>query len=266
MLFLIESWEEIIENFQNFNSSIEMSNSVAHDRLNKFYHWYYLPSLDIFAPSKFLGYKGMTLFTYKGKGTGTRTKQALKKYFIKLDHNSQEYNLLLTKLKAFLKSMGKEVSKKTISGSGGIYIPKNEYDIKFLINQQLLNQVTKDIDSINEENNESFIEGSKKERLVSIYERKPSLRAKAIEIHGFNCQVCGFNFGKSYGKHGENYIEVHHITPLSALITEKEIGPINDLTVLCSNCHRMIHRDKNNLLNIVDLRNLLNQSMADNKE
>lgn len=257
MLFVIESWEEIIDNFQNFNSSIETSNSVALYRLNQFYHWYYLPSLDIFAPSKFLGYKGMTLFSYKGEGTGTRTQQVLTKYFIKLDRNSKEYNSLLTKLKSFLKSMDKEISKKTISGSGGIYIPKNEYDVKLLINQQLLNQVTKDIDSIYEENNESFIEGSKKERLVSIYERNPSLRAKAIEIHGFTCQVCGFNFEKSYGKHGENYIEVHHIKPLSTLIKEKEIDPKNDIAVLCSNCHRMVHRDKNNVLSLVDLRNLL---------
>lgn len=260
-LDLIESWDEIIENFQNF-SSIEKSNSVARKRLNKFFHWYYLPSRKIFAPSKFLGFKGMTLPTYKGKDTATSTQKALKKYFIKLDRNSQEYNLLLIELKDFLKSMGKEVSKKTTSGSGGIYIPKYEYDNKLLINQELLDQVTKDMDSMDEENNETFSEGSKKERLVSIYERKPALRAKAIEIHGFTCQVCDFNFGKSYGKHGENYIEVHHITPLSVLIKEKEINPKTDLAVLCSNCHRMIHRDKNNPLNIVDLRNLLNKNMA----
>lgn len=261
-LDLIESWDEIIENFQNFNSSIEISNSVAQERLERFFHWYYFPLLDIFAPSKFLGYKGMTLFTYKGEGDGRETQPALKKYFIKLDRDSQKYNELFTKLKIFLKSMGKEVSKKTTSGSGGIYIPKIEYDTKLLINQELLDKVTKDMDSMEEENNGTFSEGSKKERLVRIYERNPALRAKAIEIHGFTCQVCDFNFGKSYGKHGENYIEVHHITPLSALIKEKEINPKTDLAVLCSNCHRMIHRDKNNPLNIVDLRNLLNKSMA----
>ncbi|HPS87279.1 MAG TPA: HNH endonuclease [Spirochaetota bacterium] len=259
MLTVIESWEEVIENFQNFNASLETSDSKAKERLSRFFHWYYLPSLETFAPGKFLGYQGMTLSAYEGEGSGSESQQVLKKYFIKLERDSQEYNLLHKKLESFMKSMGKQISMKTISGTGGIYIPKSELDSKLIIDQKLLNQVTKDIDSINNENNESFVEGDKKEKLISFYERNPSLRAKAIEIHGLSCQVCNFNFEESYGSLGENYIEVHHLTPMSSLVSEKEIDPEKDLAVLCSNCHRMIHRVRNNILSPDDLKNLLNK-------
>jgi len=55
-----------------------------------------------------------------------------------------------------------------------------------------------------------------------------------------NCDVCGFDFKKVYGRLGEGYIEVHHQLPLHAS------GPretrLSDLVLLCANCHRMIHR------------------------
>lgn len=76
-------------------------------------------------------------------------------------------------------------------------------------------------------------------------ERNPRLRrAKldAVAAQGLPlaCEVCGFDFADSYGEVGAGYIEVHHILPLHAS------GPVTtrleDLALLCSNCHRMIHR------------------------
>lgn len=123
---LIENCDDILETSGKFNRS-EISRSKTQKLLNMFFHWYYLPNSDIFVPSKFLGYKRMDLFIYsdnKKKLDGRKTQLALKKYFIKLDRDSKEYNILLPKLKTFLESMDKDVSKKTTTGSGGIYIPK----------------------------------------------------------------------------------------------------------------------------------------------
>lgn len=39
---------------------------------------------------------------------------------------------------------------------------------------------------------------------------------------------------------GDGYIESHHIKPLSEL-KEGEVTRIDDLMMVCSNCHRMIH-------------------------
>lgn len=44
-------------------------------------------------------------------------------------------------------------------------------------------------------------------------ERNPRLAEAAKQVHGYNCQVCAFNYEKAYGKLGHKYIEAHHLTP-----------------------------------------------------
>lgn len=89
------------------------------------------------------------------------------------------------------------------------------------------------------------------------FERKPANKEKAIKIHGLSCIACGFNFGQTYGSRGENYIEIHHINPLSTVKHEVVINPETDLVPVCANCHRMIHRHKDNVLTIDELKRLL---------
>jgi len=123
--------------------------------------------------------------------------------------------------------------------------------------QKLFKIVQSDLDSINEENSNSF-EGGSKKRLVSYYERNPKLRAKAIQIHGTTCKVCQFNFKDNYGIHGEDYIEVHHLVPIHTLVTATKINPETDMIVVCANCHRMIHRNKYKPFSIEELIELRN--------
>jgi len=74
-------------------------------------------------------------------------------------------------------------------------------------------------------------------------ERNRKLSEKAKKIHGYTCQACDFNFEEKYGEIGKGFIEAHHLTPLSELKGQKiPLDPLKDFTVLCSNCHRMIHR------------------------
>lgn len=76
-------------------------------------------------------------------------------------------------------------------------------------------------------------------------ERNKKLATRAKKIHGYVCQACGFDFQKQYGTLGTGFIEAHHLTPLSELKVEKvTLDPRRDFTVLCSNCHRMIHRSE----------------------
>ena len=91
---------------------------------------------------------------------------------------------------------------------------------------------------------EGYEEG-KKDSIVSVrYERNPINRELCLKAHGYKCQVCGFDFEKEYGMIGKNFIEVHHIIPVSTMGESYKIDPINDLVPLCSNCHSMIHRRK----------------------
>ena len=74
-------------------------------------------------------------------------------------------------------------------------------------------------------------------------ERNTSIIKKIKNIKGFTCECCGFNFKEKYGKLGEEFIEAHHLKPISQLdFGTLKLNAIIDFAVLCSNCHRMIHR------------------------
>ena len=110
------------------------------------------------------------------------------------------------------------------------------------------------------EESESLSEGNRKQIIVNRYERNTEIRKKAIEFHGLNCKVCDFNFLKSYGEIGKQFIEVHHLTPLSEQGGINTIRIESDLTVLCSNCHSMIHRRSDKLLTIDELKKTLKKA------
>jgi 5-methylcytosine-specific restriction protein A len=74
------------------------------------------------------------------------------------------------------------------------------------------------------------------------YERNPKVRRKCINHYGCKCTVCGFDFESVYGDIGKDFIEVHHLKPLSETGEEHKVNPIEDLRPVCSNCHSMLHR------------------------
>jgi len=92
----------------------------------------------------------------------------------------------------------------------------------------------------------SEVEGQLKEKLHYRVERSRSsaLVTKAKRFHGNNCQGCGFNFELVYGTTGKEFIEAHHLIPLAKLAMDGPISidPKTDFAVLCSNCHKMIHK------------------------
>ncbi|WP_271800548.1 HNH endonuclease [Dietzia maris] len=88
-------------------------------------------------------------------------------------------------------------------------------------------------------------EGRLLQRVHFTRERNPKLRRQKLDdflkTHDrVHCELCGFDFEARYGERGRDFIEVHHVVPLH------ESGPttnkLTDLILVCSNCHRMIHR------------------------
>lgn len=59
---------------------------------------------------------------------------------------------------------------------------------------------------------------------------------------GSTCQGCGITLSSAYGTIGADFIEAHHLTPLSLAPKEGVHLTENDFAVLCPTCHRMIHR------------------------
>lgn len=87
-----------------------------------------------------------------------------------------------------------------------------------------------------------FREGAVRQVTVNAYERDPKARQKCIDHYGSSCSVCGFNFGRAFGRLGEGFIHVHHLRPISEIAEEYEVDPVEDLRPVCPNCHAMIHR------------------------
>jgi hypothetical protein len=104
---------------------------------------------------------------------------------------------------------------------------------------------------------ETFFEGGRRSGFRSFFERKKKYRIPAIKYHGTTCKVCGFDFERTYGARGKNFIEVHHLIPINTLVESTPINYKTDMTVLCANCHRMIHKKRDNVLSIEELRGLL---------
>lgn len=103
-----------------------------------------------------------------------------------------------------------------------------------------------EIEEIEEEidDEKAFIEGKRFQVLANQFERNKAARELCLNMHGYTCKVCKFNFEKVYGKIGKTYIHVHHIVPLSTRNKIYKLDPIKDLIPVCANCHAMLHTSK----------------------
>lgn len=97
-----------------------------------------------------------------------------------------------------------------------------------------------------------------RERDGGIVARK---KRQAMSVHGrLSCDGCSFDFADSYGACGKGFIECHHTKPVSQM-RNGETTRLTDLALVCSNCHRMIHR-RVPWLTIDNLRNILRQNIG----
>lgn len=106
----------------------------------------------------------------------------------------------------------------------------------------------------------SAIEGKAKLRKHLRRERNRKLviskKRQVLSATGkLKCEVCGFDFEDMYGEIGHGFCEVHHLKLLSDI--EKEVETkLEDLAIVCSNCHRMIHLN-DPMLSLIQLRQKL---------
>ena len=104
-------------------------------------------------------------------------------------------------------------------------------------------------------------EGKKSRVQQKVYVRSAKLRDAAIQHYTKDgvivCRACEFNFEGAYGELGEGFIEIHHVKPVYAYDeseTEKTIEEaLKNVIPLCSNCHRMVHRRRDKILEVDEL-------------
>jgi len=102
-----------------------------------------------------------------------------------------------------------------------------------------------------------------------IRERNPKLiekaKLEALKNGGglIKCECCDFVFTDTYGFHGHGFIECHHKQPIAE--GGERITRLNDLAMVCSNCHRMLHR-KNALNKYYSIGELKSIILSNRKE
>lgn len=233
---LVENTEDLwrnirkVESYLSGKSSTELRSAMVEliRRGNNFICYQVEGSEDSvhFVPSKYIGYKDNEIvkhFNNRSSHTITGTETD-----VRLDR--------------ILGNKGEdaELCKKYHEYCLGLGIPKEKLTKrkhKFWIFSEIFHLSASEAD-----NDVEVSEGVGKEVLHKIRERNRAIiKQKKASVRGnLRCEVCGFLFTEKYGKLGENFIEVHHVKPISEM-KEGEKTRLEDLILICSNCHSMIH-------------------------
>ena len=129
--------------------------------------------------------------------------------------------------------------------------------IKITVENSLLVDKLYAIANEDDDDSHSVKEGKVIYKLHKLRERDSKINKKKKEAYinkygKLNCEVCDFDFYKVYGEIGKGFIEAHHRIPLSDIDGESKTE-LKDLALVCSNCHRMLHR-KINTIGIAELK------------
>lgn len=113
--------DEVLENMVQFNKDLEQEAEII-SQLSQFKHWYYVPELDLLAPSKYIGYSNMNTKKYNRgfNKTGVDTEKVLKQWFIKLHNSSEKSIMLMNKLDNLLEPYNKKARSNAV-----VHIIKN---------------------------------------------------------------------------------------------------------------------------------------------
>lgn len=215
---------ETIENYIIDGNLVEKEATLDLIRKGKCLVAYKVDNDYRFAPSRFLGYQNNTLIAHFASQTktGLESNAAINKVLeSKLSSNENLENRYIQ----YCLSLGLQPSN--YSKRRYWYL---EIEEDFAENKQL---------------QDGFPEGKIVERIHKSRERN----FKLIETAKLNfknkhgrlfCEICGFDFEKKYGAIGKSFIEAHHTIPVSEM-QPNHITKIEDIALLCSNCHGMVH-------------------------
>ena len=165
-----------------------------------------------------------------------------------------------------------------ISKHGKKYLDENKSVVDYLLNNHLdsqelkeafgkahLNRNTpKEIENFDE--NLMIYEGMEDVTNSKKYKRSKLLRDRAIkhfsdENGRIKCKICDFDFEEVYGEQGKAYIEIHHQKPVFQFdgddIKKTISEALENLLPVCANCHRMIHRSRENNLTYEEMKKLI---------
>jgi hypothetical protein len=104
---------------------------------------------------------------------------------------------------------------------------------------------------------EGFLEGG--EHVAAATIRSDTLRQAAKKKWGLSCYCCGFTFEAFYGSVAHGKAIVHHLETFESATGTKRESTVNDVRVVCANCHYVIHFEKTPMP-VDELKNLVAES------
>jgi len=129
---LVDNYEEVVANVKQFQKDLEDGTYMI-GKLSQFKEWFFLPELDAFGPSKYIGYKEMdAVFYNKGHRTleqkqigsdpldGGASTNKLKNWFRELEKDELLFKELFKKIISFFTTYDKKPNKAL-----QIFVPKN---------------------------------------------------------------------------------------------------------------------------------------------
>jgi predicted HNH restriction endonuclease len=174
------------------------------------------------------------------------------------------------------------VSHRTLEKKGLATYTKVEGSGVHQITQEGVNYIEKNLDSFDfildngfdEEQRKSVIEADFEnlvieEGFISFNHSKKRTRSRKLreiaKLHyktgdDILCKACHFSFGEFYGDRGRGYIEIHHLKPIFTYegnVQKSLLDALKNVAPLCSNCHRMVHRDRSKLLSLKELSQII---------
>ena len=84
------------------------------------------------------------------------------------------------------------------------------------------------------------IEGESYKNEALFRSRNRALISAKKQNSDYRCEACGISFEETYGPIGRKYIIAHHLKPVSLGTTKTTL---DDIALICSNCHSMIHME-----------------------
>ncbi len=177
-----------------------------------------------FFPSRFLGYKNNSIeMHFNGTGTldGKLTNPAISRLLgaeLETDEKSESDYLI------FCSEYGIRASRKKRS---------------YWKSREITTEVKSSISA--------FYEGKAMLKETTLFQRSSAL-VKAVKASREPiCECCQFDFQKIYGERAKGYIECNHLTHISKRAGRNVPTTLDEVALLCANCHRMVHRTREGL-------------------
>ncbi|MFC4320429.1 hypothetical protein [Litchfieldia salsa] len=118
---LVTDYNDVIINMKQFNRDL-LEQLEIKEQLPQFMHWYYIPHLNLFGPSKFIGYKQMEAELYERikKRPSVETKRVLTEWFYPVQSETVEELILRDQLRSLL-----NLCEKKPRANAVFHLPKN---------------------------------------------------------------------------------------------------------------------------------------------